>query len=476
MERKQNSPNSLTRREILKYGFYSGVASALLPGLWLSGCRKRRRLKNPNILLISIDTLRRNHCSVYGYERDTTPNLRELAEHGVRFDLAYAPSASTAPSHATMFTSLYPPEHRVLAQGHKLSQEDYTLAEHLSAVGYQTAAVVASFVMDVKFGFAQGFSFYDDDFKLSTSSINRKYWKDQPDVIDQRADETTRKAIDWLKKQRDPGRPFFLFVHYFDPHAPYVPPEPFLSQFAPQGSQPTELEKIIGRYDGEIAFTDHEIGRLFETLKLMNLEDDTLIVVTADHGEGLGQHSHLGHSINIYEEAVRVPLLFRWPNRIAQGRVFRTPVELVDLTPTILDLIGIETDGFSFQGRSLAAALRDKSPLDVNRPVYLYREYYEGRQMKLLTGKKILLEGEKFGIRMGKWKFIEGKEENTKELFDLETDPQEQVSLNTIFPRKAAELASQMAEWKKVHIRDESVKGEISEEDLKRLKALGYIN
>jgi arylsulfatase A-like enzyme len=464
------------------------MALALWFGLYLSGCSTQRRakssnvplisidtLKNPNVLLISIDTLRKDHCSAYGYERDTTPNLHMLAEQGARFDRAYAPSASTAPSHATMFTSLYPVTHQVLTQGHKLSQEDYTLAEHLSAIGYQTAAVVASYVLDAKFGFAQGFTFYDDDFRLLASSSRRQYFPGQPEVIDQIAGETTWKAIAWLMTQRNPERPFFLFVHYIDPHAPYVPPEPFLSRFAPQGSQPDELENIIGRYDGEIAYTDLAIGSLFLALKNMGLEENTLVVVTADHGEGLGQHDHLGHSHNIYEEAVRVPFLFRFPNRIPRGCVFDAPVEQVDIVPTILDLLGVKKDGFSFQGRSLAAALRDGSPLDVDRPVYLYREVYKDRQMKSFSGKKILLNGEKLAIRTRKWKYIEGEGENTRELFDLVSDPREQVNLTTTFPGKTAELATQLKEWKKRYIRINSVQGKLSEEDIERLRALGYV-
>jgi arylsulfatase A-like enzyme len=477
MEQKKNAHACLTRRDLLKCGLYCGVASALVPGFCASGCSKVPGAKRPNVLMISIDTLRKDHCSAYGYERDTTPNLRLLAEEGARFDLAYAPSSSTAPSHATMFTSLYPLAHQVLKQGQTLAQGDYTLAEHLTANGYETAAVVASFVMNEKFGFAQGFTFYDDDFKASTATIHRRYWKGQPDVIDQDAVETTRKAIHWLKKKRSGQNPFFLFVHYFDPHAPYVPPEPFASQFAPPGRQPAELDQITGRYDGEIAFTDREIGRLFEALKETGLEENTLVLVTSDHGEGLGQHDHLGHSINIYEEAVRVPLLFRWPDRIAKGCVFTAPVEQVDLAPTMLDLIGVKADGFSFQGRSLAAALRgdDDASLDGDRPVYLYREYYENRPMKLYSGRQVLLKGGKSGIRVGKWKYIEGKEEKTRELFDLEADPQEQINLTSTHSQKAGELASQLEAWEDVHRRKESLKDTISEKDLERLKALGYV-
>ena len=207
------------------------------------------------------------------------------------------------------------------------------------------------------------------------------------------------------------------------------------------------------------------------------MRKNTLVLVTSDHGEGLGQHDHLGHSINIYEEAVRVPLLFRWPDRIGKGCVFSAPVEQVDIAPTILDLIGVKADGFSFQGRSLAAALRgdDDASLDGDRPVYLYREYYENRPMKLHSGKQVLLKGGKSGIRAGKWKYIEGKEEKTRELFDLEADPQEQVNLTSTHPQKAAELASQLEAWEQTHRRKESLKDTISEKDLERLKALGYV-
>ena len=272
MECKKNLHNGLTRRETLKYGLYGGL-SAGLSG-WLIGCAKRRREKEPNIIFISIDTTRRDHCSVYGYERDSTPNLCVFAEQGASFDLAYAPMSTTGPSHATMFTSLYPVAHGVVKNGLKLSEEYNTIAKHLSTYGYQTAAVVGSFVLDSKFGYAQGFSFYDDNFELGKGTFPPKsHWRGHrlDKGFDRRADDTTRRAIRWLKNQWRPKRPFFLFIHYWDPHDPYVPPEPFLSRFAPDKDHPTQLEKMIGRYDGEIAFTDHEMGRLFKALKQMGM-------------------------------------------------------------------------------------------------------------------------------------------------------------------------------------------------------------
>jgi arylsulfatase A-like enzyme len=178
------------------------------------------------------------------------------------------------------------------------------------------------------------------------------------------------------------------------------------------------------------------------------------------------------HGHNIYEEAVRVPLLFRWPNHIPEGRKFSAPVELVDLAPTILDLAGIEPDGGSFQGQSLAAALRGEIPfVDTGRPAYLHRQHFKG----FLSKRGIWTEGEKFGIRAGTWKYIDGQGKEPKELFDLAADPQELANLYAAFPKKAAELANQLEEWKRLHARAYSVRRKISEEDLRRLKSLGYI-
>ncbi len=479
----------LTRREILKYGLYGSAATLLLPGalpVWGS----RRQVKRPNVLLISLDTVRKDHCSVYDYSRDTTPNLRRFAEQGARFDLAYSACSSTAPSHASMFTSLYPPAHQVLSNGYTLGQEYNTLAEHLSSVGYQTAACVSSFVLHPKFGLAQGCTFYDVDFKAENQSITKEYFPDQPDVVDQRAGATTQKAIDWLKNKRNPESPFYMFLHYFDPHAPYDPPEPFMSRFASQKNEPTYfekliakiqndksayLEKIINLYDGELAFTDHEIGKVFESLKYLGLEEDTLVVLTSDHGEGLGQHNLVGHSFNIYEEQVRVPLLFRWPNHIPKGLELSSPVEGVDIMPTILDLISVNRKGLSLHGQSMAPALLGGAEHDKDRPVYLFREYYTGREVEGLY-KNSFLKGNKFAVRKGKWKYIEGKEENSQELFNLSSDPRELDNIYTKFPKKASELSAELESWVAKYTQKGLTKKNIPKEDLERLKALGYVN
>ncbi len=470
--------NKITRRKLLKHGLYATVTAGLSPALWLTGCNKLRPNKMPNILFISIDTLRKDRCSAYGYRRDTTPNLRRLADNGAIFDSAYAPAPTTGPTHATMFTSLYPITHQFKKNGARLSEDYTTLAEYLNASGYHTAAVMGSFVLNSKFGFAQGFEFFDDKFEFSTATCRRERWGGIPvdEGFDQRANITTQKAINFLQTYSQKDRPFFLFVHYFDPHSPYIPPEPFNSRFASQKIQPTPIDKYSALYDGEVAFADHEIGNIIKTLERMGYIDDTLIIVTSDHGEGLGQHGNLGHTVNVYEELVRIPLLFYWPNHIPRGRIINAPVELVDLMPTIFDLIGITDDKSSFQGQSLSNALCNGSKLNLDRPVYLHRPYFRGIYLPVLYNRKIWLKGEHFAIKAKNWKYIEAEEENTKELFDLNADPQELKNIYSSFPEKAAELKTRLQKWKKEYTRQSTKQNIISDEDRKRLETLGYVD
>jgi arylsulfatase A-like enzyme len=453
-------------------GFVCSVCTA--------GCTfKEEQAKDrfPNIVLVVLDTTRKDHCSAYGYWRDTTPHLREFTAQGVRFDLAYSPTATTAPTHATIFTSLYPVAHRVIKNGVNLQEYHQTLAEFLSAKGFETAAVVSSFVLDAKFGFEQGFSFYDDDLDPNESVWAPKVWEDHiiEGGFDRRADYTTHRVVRWLRERRDPARPFFLFVHYFDPHLPYQPPEPFRSRFGPApppGGQ-MDLEDTINQYDGEIAFTDQELGRLLDALRRMGLEEETLVLIASDHGEGLMQHGVLSHGPVIYEEAVRVPLLIRWPDHLPPGRVLSEPVEMVDLAPTIFDLIGVEPEGWTTHGQTLAAALRDEASLDPDRPIYLHRRHYDAGVIGRV--KKIRVKGEMFGIRRGNWKYIIADELGTRELFDLKLDAGELRNVLFDYPDITARLASELEQWKRTHSRALPVQDDLSDEDIERLRSLGYV-
>jgi arylsulfatase A-like enzyme len=432
----------------------------------------------PNLLLITIDTLRSDHCSVYGYDHDTTPNLRRLAEEGARFDLAYAPTSTTGPTHASILTGLYPPTHGVVKNGLELAERHETLAEILAARGYQTAAVVSSYILDSLFGYAQGFATYQDDFDPATSTMEFEAREGQEisQGYDSRADATTRRAMRWLWEDRDRNHPFLLFVHYFDPHEPYGAPGAFARRFPPPPADPAgrprasqETREEIRQYDGEIAFTDQEIGRLLETLEREGLAENTLVVITADHGEGLMDHDIMGHGVYIYEELVRVPLLLRWPGRIPPGRSFAEPVEQVDLAPTLLDLIGAPFDSQRFQGRSLAASLLGDAPLDPDRPVYLQRRHYTEE-----FERGIRVKGEQYAIRWGRWKYIDASDQGRTELYDLETDPGEQVDRSRDEPHHAARLAERLAAWRQRQTGERPVRA-ISTRDREALEALGYV-
>jgi arylsulfatase A-like enzyme len=440
----------------------------VLPTVALAAsCHPRRAI---NVVLITIDTLRDDHCSVSGYDRETTPHLDRLARQGARMAMAYSPTATTGPTHASIFTSLYPVAHGVVKNGMDLSTDFVTLAETLRDRGYNTAAIVSSFVLDAKFGYDQGFDVFEDDFDPGATSLPRKRFEGHyvDGGFDQPADATTRKALQVLERLAEDDEPFFLFVHYFDPHAPYTPPQPWAARFSSAESGGDALAEMIDAYDGEIAFADNGMGQLLDMLREDGLEQDTLVVVTADHGEGLMQHGHMHHGVQIYEESVRVPLVFRLPDRIAAGRVFHEPVELTDLFPTILDMAGAETDG-GLHGRSLAATLEADAPLDPDRPVHLHRRHYLPRVMA-----GIPVAGEKFGVRVGPWKYVEGEDEGSKELFNLESDPGERHNVRDAHPEIAEALSTRIAAWKTAYGRESALEA-LSPEDLERLKALGYV-
>jgi arylsulfatase A-like enzyme len=434
------------------------------------GCA--REAGPPNLLLITLDTTRRDHCSVYGYERETTPNLERVAAEGVRFALAYAPSSTTAPSHATLFTSLHPITHRVLRNGRVLLPLHETLAERVRERGWVTAGFVSSFVLAERFGYAQGFETWDDDFDPATATTNRKAWQVGDDVVavDRRGDATTERVLAWLEKDGDESRPFFLFVHYFDPHAPYVPPSELASRFPPADGPSPGLRAQVARYDAEIAFADQQVGRLLAALDRLGLAADTLVAITADHGEGLMQHGLMGHGAQLYEEQVRVPLLLRWPGHLPAGRVIEDAVSLIDLAPTLLELAGVPSADGNMQGRSLASLLAGSASLDPERPIFLYRREFEPGQVE---GRRVA--GEKYGVRLGDFKLVLGPEEGTRELFDVLHDPREREELAAAEPARAAELEKRIADWLAESKREMTAPDAVSEEDLERLRALGYV-
>jgi len=451
--------------------------------------------KRPNVLIVTLDTTRADHTSAYGYERPTTPRLAEFARQGVLFETAYAPMATTLPSHTTMFTGLLPRTHGTLKNGLVVDASLPLLGEILAKDGYRTSAFLSSFAVASKFGLDRGFELYDDDFKDGQCKWDVERWEGHKIEGDfcRRGDLTRAKAEAWLEKNgylpatgsagagagsttaatAAPEKPFFLWIHFFDAHNPYDPPPEHAKLFPPRGNPPTELDQDIAKYDAEIHFADQEMGKLFDRLAAAKHLDDTLVIVAGDHGEGLMDHGWMLHGLQIYEEAVRVPFVLRWPGKLPAGKVITEPVELADITPTVLELTGIAMPKAKHEpeGLSLADAMAGKAKLDAQRAVLVQRRFYASD-----AERGIRVKGSKHGLRRGDWKYIEAKEEDTYELYDLKNDPGEKRNLADSAKQERAALATELSTTlSSTAAASVPAPGRVSEEDARRLEALGYV-
>lgn len=294
--------------------------------LFLSACGRMPtpRPDGPNVLLITVDTLRADHLGCYGYPGARTPRIDRLAAEGVRATDVTATAPITLPAHSSIMTGLYPPAHGVRDNGaYALADEATTLAEVFADGGWATHAIVSAQVLGERYNLDQGFEAYDDEL----------WAEDDPQMFMIRfrpAPKTADRAIAWLDGRDEAAdeRPFFAWVHFFDPHQPYTAPR------EEKALSPTP-------YDAEIAVVDRAIGRILDRLEAGGLLDDTLVVFTADHGESLGQHGEKTHALFVYDATVHIPLILRWPGRFSAGRVYDAPVRTIDLAPTILSAVGL---------------------------------------------------------------------------------------------------------------------------------------
>ncbi len=320
------------KKSLVFYILLAVLVTAFISAGWFLIARVKSGSSIDNVVLISIDTCRADYLSCYGYPRETTPNIDQLAAEGIRFENVISPVPLTLPGHSSMLTGTIPVYHSVHDNiGFRLGQEQLTLAEILRQKGFRTGAVISAFVLDSQFGMDQGFDSYNDHFEKQHKAIDRS---------ERLGDETSRVANEWIEQNKEDN--FFLFVHYYDPHYQYVPPEPFASKF---GDSP---------YAGEIAFTDHCIGQVLDKLKELGLYDSTLMIITSDHGETLGEYGEQTHSYYIYQSAIKVPLIFRLPN-MSSGKTVKDLVGLVDIVPTVCNLLDIEVPG-QVQGKDLSHA------------------------------------------------------------------------------------------------------------------------
>ena len=416
------------------------AAAVVAGGLW---ARARYSLpRTPNVILISIDTCRADYLSCYGHPRQTTPNIDTVAAEAIVFSQVITSVPTTLPAHCSMLTGTIPPYHGVHANiAYRLRESNVTLAEHLRDHGYRTAGVVGAFVLHSQFGIAQGFDTYDDEIRMKTAVVSSEN--------ERKAGEVTRLATAWLQKHAEETGPFFLFVHYFDPHFPYEPPVPFASTFADE------------RYAGEVAYADHGIGKLLQTLKDLKLYDPALLIITGDHGEGLGDHGEPTHGYFIYHSTTRVPLIVKPPKKRRFARVDKT-VSLIDVVPTVLQATGIPIPS-AVQGRDLSPYWTGESRNEDVR--FVYSESLTATQY----GCTSLL-----GLQTDQWKYIQASK---PELYDLPKDPDETTNVIDKYPQHSRMLRERLRALLETRTRvfDSAAVDVMDEETRARLEALGYI-
>jgi arylsulfatase A-like enzyme/Tfp pilus assembly protein PilF len=400
----------------------------------------------PNVLLITIDTVRADHLGCYGYKAIETPHLDALAAAGVRFANAYTPVPITLPAHTVMLTGTYPMRTGMHDfSGNRLNSSQSTLATLLHAKGYSTGAVVGSAVLDSRFGLGRGFEFYYDHFDFSRLDERNI------DAMMRPGDEVVDRALGWLNGERQ--KPFLLWVHLYDAHHPYNPPTPYLQKYR---SHP---------YDGGIAFVDAQVGRVVAYLKAKGIYDRTLIVVAGDHGEGLGEHGEKTHGFFIYDSTLHVPLIFKLPTGVGpQKPVVNDSANLADLLPTILELAGARRPN-EVQGRSLVPSMAGKPEgiqAENYAETYLPRIHFNWSELR--------------SIRYRQYHFIDAPR---PELYDLSSDPRELKNLYTTQRAVANELRKRLGT---LISRLTPAAGEKTAENTgldpaltERLKSLGYV-
>ncbi len=402
------------------------------PGIWSGDVG--------NVILISIDTCRADYLGCYGFGRGTTPNIDAVARQSVLFENVVVPVPLTLPAHCSMLTGTIPPYHGAHDNlDYRLGDSSVTIAEILKEQGFVTGAVISTFVLDSQFGLKQGFDSYNDTFEAGYLVGT---------VSERKGGETNRFAIEWLEQHK--GDKFFFFLHYYDPHTEYRPPEPFASRFADD------------LYAGEIAYTDYCIGQVVQKLRDLGLFDSSLLIIAGDHGEMLGERGEQEHGYFIYQSAIKVPLLFKLPGQ-RKGEVVKDLVGLVDIVPTICGLVGIEPTA-QMQGKDLSGYLGGKSAPGEGRYVYtesLYATKYNANTL--------------LGVVTDRWKYIQT---TRPELYDLIGDPQESNNVIEQHFQQARILQDRLRQILEQTVRERQTDGkaELDEQSRKRLESLGYVS
>jgi arylsulfatase A-like enzyme len=427
----------------------------------------------PNVLLVTLDTVRADHLSIYGYKRDTTPFLAELSANSIVFDNATSASSWTLPSHASLLTGLYPFHHRATLIHMLLDQKVVTLAEVLGNHGYSTAGFIGGPFCKAKYGIGQGFDYYSDrldffewapaakkfDVRMMINALRVLTGRRVPNINDllgadggRSAEELNTQFLGWLKRNRQV--PFFAFINFFDAHEPYTPSKHYRQMFTPQwrpyrqvheafttdergAPQEPELVKyMVSLYDAELRYIDDQIRALFNGLRTLEALDSTLVIITSDHGEEFNEHGGFDHGLSLYEEVIHVPLLVYWPAKLGQKRVGKR-IDNLDIFATVLDYLGIpspvQTDSETLRPLIESGGVHQKR--------FAYSELW-GR-----TDRPELEESQQQAISDDTWKLIEVYPEKrglTRSLFNLEQDNLEQNNLYKSDSRQKALLRQEI--------------------------------
>ncbi len=425
--------------------------AALALGLIASfGCNGGKEPRRRNLLLISVDTLRADRLSGYGYGRPTSPRIDEFMKSAVRFDDAQAHASWTIPSLATTMTSLYPSTHGAVGFNSRLDESRTTLAEMLKARGYRTSAVVAQVFLQPKYGITQGF----DDVRLKLEQD--AHGRTRPLGEQSTSAEIAQGAVEFFESAKSSSTPWFLWVHFFDPHEKYIEHKGISGTFGT--STPSDL------YDGEIRFTDHYVGAVLDALQFYRFAEDTIVVFISDHGEEFGEHGGHGHGQSLHEELMRIPLAIRVPGENGGG-VVKDLVRSIDVLPTCLELLGAPARD-DIEGRSLVPRMRGE-PFD---PAPCYSEVRQ--------------EANFDAIASGNYKLIVDRFDPDKpllRLFDRSKDPHETTDIAAKNPdlvermSRALEAVKASAARRAAAIGNGGSKVDLNSQELDAMRELGYL-
>ncbi len=398
----------------------------------------------PNIILITLDTTRADRMGFLGSKAGLTPNLDAVARQGVVFERAFSQAPLTPVSHATIFTGTYPQFHTVTDFGHPLPPLLPSLPEILQKSGYHTAAFIGALILDPRANMAPGFDRGFDDFDAGFHQ--RMPGDTRYNSIERRGADVVARGISWMKKNKQ--RPFFIWVHLYDPHAPYDPPAPY--------------DKIKDPYNGEIAYSDAALGKLFQYLRQTGLYDRALIAMMSDHGESLGAHGESMHGIFLYDETIHVPLIFKLPGQALAGHRVSSRVRLVDVAPTLLSMLSLPLPP-SFQGESLVPMMKAAAKPADDLPAYAETDYPHRA-----FGWSALRS-----MRTGKYLFVRAPR---RELYDQITDKMAEHNMAAASPAVADTLQSQLDQFydRTTSYRGKAKAAELSTEQSENLAALGY--